>query len=83
MAVSEKDARQYIKNSYGSGRLANAAPGTILCADCGATTEAAQAAIAELNEREYQRWIEARKQARADHPEATDAQSERMISAYL
>jgi len=84
MAVSEKDARQYVRAAHGSGKLAQKPqPGATVTASCGATTEAAQAVLRERNEREYQRWIEAREQARADHPEATDAQIEHMISAYL
>jgi DNA-binding IclR family transcriptional regulator len=84
MAVSEKDARQYVRAVHGSGKLTQRPqPGATVTASCGATTEAAQAFLRERNEREYQRWIEAREQARKDHPQANDAQIERMVEAYF
>jgi hypothetical protein len=50
-AVSRQDARDYIKVWHGGGKLISEVTGTSVKADCGGTTEAAQAAIRALNER--------------------------------
>lgn len=50
-AISRKDANNYIKSVMKGGTFAGEVTGESVKADCGATTEAAQAAIRSLNER--------------------------------
>ena len=57
MSVGLRDAQNYMRAMHHGGKLSfSPAPGSHVKADCGATTEAAQAVIHEQLEREYQEY---------------------------
>ncbi len=52
LAVGQKDAREYMRTSWGGGKLAGQVASGQVKADCGAVTGAAEAVIREKREQE-------------------------------